>query len=88
MTLAELQHLFAAAALGTASTADRARLEAHLQGSPLLPARQGVEAYRASVNGKLRRSLLNTCEVSVRSRTRTTLRPRYILRCARMRGWR
>lgn len=57
MTLAELQHLFAAAALGTASTADRARLEAHLQESPLLPARQGIEAYRASVNGKLRRSL-------------------------------
>jgi hypothetical protein len=57
MTLAELQHLVAAAAMGTASTADRSRLEAHLQGSPLLPAWQGIEAYRVRVNGKLRRSL-------------------------------
>ena len=57
MKLAALQHLFTAAALGTASEPELARLEAHLQGSAVLPARQGIEAYRHSVNGKLRRSL-------------------------------
>lgn len=57
MKLAALQHLFAAAALGTASASEHARLETHLQGSLVLPARQGIEAYRTSVDGKLRRSL-------------------------------
>lgn len=57
MKLAALQQLFAAAALGTATEAEQARLAAHLQGSRVLPARQGIEAYRTSVNGKLRRSL-------------------------------
>ncbi len=57
MKLAALQQLFAAAALGTASEPEQARLAAQLQGSRVLPARQGIEAYRTSVNGKLRRSL-------------------------------
>lgn len=57
MKLAALQQLFAAAALGSASEPEQARLAAHLQGSRVLPARQGIEAYRLSVNGKLRRSL-------------------------------
>ncbi len=57
MKLAALQQLFAAAAMGTASASEQARLEAQLQGSRVLPARQGIEAYRTSVDGKLRRSL-------------------------------
>jgi hypothetical protein len=57
MKLAALQQHFAAAALGTASASEQARLEAHLQGSRVLPVRQGIEAYRTSVEGKLRRSL-------------------------------
>jgi hypothetical protein len=63
MKLAALQQLFAAAALGTASEEELARLEAHLQGSPVLPARQGIEAYRHSVAGKLCRSLEHTFPV-------------------------
>ncbi|QEY32706.1 DUF2063 domain-containing protein [Synechococcus sp. RSCCF101] len=57
MSLADLQQLFTAAALGRASEDDLARLDQHLQGSPVLPARQGIEAYRTSVAGKLLRSL-------------------------------
>ena len=57
MKLAALQQLFAAAALGTASASEQARLEAQLQGSQVLPVRQGIEAYRTSVDGKLRRRL-------------------------------
>lgn len=57
MKLAALQQLFAAAALGTASAPELGRLDTQLQGSLVLPARQGIEAYRASVDGKLRRSV-------------------------------
>jgi hypothetical protein len=66
MKLAALQQLFAAAALGTASASERACLEAQLQGSLVLPVRQGIEAYRTSVDGKLRRSLEQIYPVSYR----------------------
>jgi hypothetical protein len=60
MKLAALQQLFTAAALGTASAEELARLEAQLEGSAVLPAREGIAAYRHSVAGKLQRSLEQT----------------------------
>lgn len=63
MKLAALQQLFAAAALGTASEEELVRLEAQLQGSAVLPARQGLAAYTHSAAGKLQRSLEQTFPV-------------------------